>query len=97
MSTPDRDTLLLSADQLCIRIETLTTSMMDFWKSSTGWAPVEAAGILSKSKLEWQASLFYQPPPLGIGGVRRRPDSCMGQPWRACRGPTDAVPIRLLQ
>jgi len=31
--------------------------MMDFWKSAHGWAPVEAAGLLSKSMLEWQASL----------------------------------------
>ena len=48
---------MLSADQLCVRIETLTTRMMDFWKSGNGWAPVEATGLLSKSKLEWQASL----------------------------------------
>jgi len=57
MNTPDRDTLVLSADQLCVRIETLTTRMMYFWKSANGWAPVKAAGLLSKSKLEWQASL----------------------------------------
>lgn len=57
MSKPDGDTLVLSADQLCARIETLTTRMMDFWKSAHGWAPVEAAGLLSKSMLEWQASL----------------------------------------
>jgi hypothetical protein len=31
--------------------------MMDFWKSTHGWAPVEAAGLLSRSMLEWQASL----------------------------------------
>jgi len=30
---------------------------MDFWKSAHGWAPIEAAGLLNKSMLEWQASL----------------------------------------
>ena len=57
MSTPDTDTLTLSADELCTRIETLTTGMMDFWKSADGWAPVDAAGLLSRSMLDWQASL----------------------------------------
>lgn len=57
MITPDQDTLALSVDELCVRIETLTTRMMHFWKSTLGWAPVEAAGLLSRSKLEWQASL----------------------------------------
>jgi len=57
MSTPDTDTISLSAEELCTRIETLTTSMMDFWKSAHGWAPIEAAGLLNRSMLEWQASL----------------------------------------
>jgi hypothetical protein len=57
MLTPDRDTLALSVDELCVRIETLTTQMMNFWKSSDGWAPIEATGLLTRSKLEWQASL----------------------------------------
>ena len=30
---------------------------MDFWKSAHGWAPVDAAGLMSKSMLEWQSSL----------------------------------------
>jgi hypothetical protein len=31
--------------------------MMDFWKSAHGWAPIEAAGLLNISMLEWQSSL----------------------------------------
>lgn len=42
---------------VCQRIETLTTSMMAFWKDSRGWAPDEVSQLLSKSMLEWQASL----------------------------------------
>ncbi|MFH1951587.1 MAG: hypothetical protein ABIL06_08215 [Pseudomonadota bacterium] len=55
--TPDADTVRLSHEILCTRIETLTTAMMGFWKSAHGWAPIEAAGLLSKSMLGWQASL----------------------------------------
>ncbi len=54
---PDLDTLMLTPDNLCGRIQRLTSGMMSFWKSAHGWAPVEAAGILSNSMLEWQASL----------------------------------------
>lgn len=57
MSTPDTDTRAFSCDELCVRIETLTTRMMHFWKSAHGWAPIEAAGLLNSSMLEWQASL----------------------------------------
>src|SRR5262249_49332910 len=28
-----------------------------FWSKSHGWAPVEAAGLLSKSRLDWQVFL----------------------------------------
>jgi hypothetical protein len=31
--------------------------MMIFWKSARGWAPIDAAGLLSRSMLEWQVSL----------------------------------------
>jgi hypothetical protein len=39
------------------RIETLNRSLAVFWKNADGWAPIEAAGILSKSRLDWQVSL----------------------------------------
>lgn len=54
---PDIDTYEFSHTELCDRIETLTSQMMNFWKSAHGWAPIEAAGLLSISMLEWQASL----------------------------------------
>jgi len=57
MCSPEPDTLRLSIDELCDRIEALTTNMMEFWRSAHGWAPVEAAGLLSTSMLDWQASL----------------------------------------
>ena len=28
-----------------------------FWKAAHGWAPIEAAGLLSKARLDWQVSL----------------------------------------
>ncbi|MEK5136380.1 hypothetical protein MKZ18_20660 [Priestia sp. FSL W8-0001] len=30
-----------------------------FWSNSIGWAPIEAANLLSKSRLDWQVSLSY--------------------------------------
>lgn len=54
---PDSDTLNYSPEELCSRIARLTSSMMDFWKHSYGWAPAEASGLLDRSMLEWQASL----------------------------------------
>ena len=43
--------------EVCARIEQVTVAVMGFWKSAQGWATVEAAGLLSNSMLEWQASL----------------------------------------
>lgn len=57
MSSPDSDTHRLSLEELCSRIAKLTCGMMDFWKSAHEWAPIEAAGLLSVSMLEWQSSL----------------------------------------
>lgn len=31
----------------------------DFWSDALGWAPIEAASLLSKSRLDWQVSLSY--------------------------------------
>lgn len=47
----------LPIEEVCRRVGRLTSSMMTFWKSADGWASVEAAGLLNKSMLEWQASL----------------------------------------
>ncbi len=54
---PNPDTQHISCEILCGRIQKLTTGMMEFWKSAHGWAPIDAAGLLNKSMLEWQASL----------------------------------------
>ena len=43
--------------QVVQRIETLNRNLAGFWKDANGWAPIEAAGILSKSRLDWQVSL----------------------------------------
>lgn len=39
------------------RVETLNQGIAKFWSKSDGWAPVAAAGLLGKSRLDWQASL----------------------------------------
>ena len=47
----------MSLEELVKRIETLNRNLARFWKKAHGWAPIEAAGLLSKSRLDWQASL----------------------------------------
>ncbi len=54
--TPDSDTLKYPPEELCSRIAILTGCIMDFW-SDGGWAPQDAAKLLDKSMLHWQASL----------------------------------------
>ena len=44
-------------EEVCRRIQKLTSAMMRFWKDAHGWAPFEAAGLLSNSMLDWQKSL----------------------------------------
>jgi hypothetical protein len=39
------------------RITKLNSGIQKFWSKSHGWAPVEAAGLLAKSRLDWQVSL----------------------------------------
>jgi hypothetical protein len=53
----DNDTIRLPPPEVARRIATLTGNMMSFWNSAHGWAPIEAAGLLNKAMLEWQASL----------------------------------------
>jgi hypothetical protein len=49
------NTLALSA--VVGRIIKLNAGLQKFWSNSHGWAPIEAAGLLSKSRLDWQVSL----------------------------------------
>ena len=47
----------LPIDDVVLRITKLNAGLRDFWSSSQGWAPLEAANLLSKARLDWQASL----------------------------------------
>jgi hypothetical protein len=38
-------------------IISLNVKLSDFWASAHGWAPEDAANLLSKSRLDWQVSL----------------------------------------
>jgi hypothetical protein len=49
-----------SNEEIVNRIVRLTVRMTDFWASPRGWAPIESAHLLSKSRLDWQASLSRQ-------------------------------------
>lgn len=39
------------------RIEKLNSQLARFWSRSNGWAPIAAAELLGKSRLDWQVSL----------------------------------------
>lgn len=41
------------------KIIELNKHACDFWSNAIGWAPVEAANLLSKSRLDWQVSLSH--------------------------------------
>lgn len=49
-----------SAEETIKRIIKLTEGLANFWKSSKAWAPIEASELLTKSRLDWQASLARQ-------------------------------------
>src|SRR6266487_589359 len=49
-----------SAEETVKRIIKLTEGLTNFWKSASAWAPIEAAELLTKSRLDWQASLARQ-------------------------------------
>jgi hypothetical protein len=46
-----------SLSEVIEQIETLNRKLAGFWKAAHGWAPIEAAGLLSKARLNWQVSL----------------------------------------
>ena len=54
------DKTIYSREETINRIINLTEGLSDFWKSPHGWAPIEAANLLTKSRLDWQASLARQ-------------------------------------
>jgi hypothetical protein len=44
-------------EEVVARIVALNAGLSKFWSSAEGWAPIEAAHLLSKSRLDWQVSL----------------------------------------
>lgn len=54
------ETKKYSREETINRIITLTEGLTRFWESPHGWAPIEAAELLTKSRLDWQASLARQ-------------------------------------
>jgi hypothetical protein len=47
----------MSIAEVVNRIVTLNDGLRRFWTVAEGWAPIEAAQLLSKSRLDWQVSL----------------------------------------
>src|SRR5689334_20598189 len=47
----------MSNEEVVNRIIQLNKGMYEFWNTAKGWAPIEAAELLSKSRLDWQISL----------------------------------------
>jgi len=47
----------MPVEEVMARIETLSDGLRNFWSNAKGWAPIEAAHLLSKSRLDWQVSL----------------------------------------
>jgi hypothetical protein len=53
----ENEPLSYSNEEVIERIIKLTEGLAEFWSSSNGWAPIKAADLMSKSRLDWQASL----------------------------------------
>jgi hypothetical protein len=51
-----------SVSETIERIIKLTEGLNNFWESPNSWAPIEAAELLTKSRLDWQLSLAKQLP-----------------------------------
>jgi len=57
MNIPDVDTLTI--EEVIRRICTLNEGIREFWSAADGWAPAEAALLLSRSRLDRQVSLSH--------------------------------------
>lgn len=55
LASPSIDEMAIT--EVIDRIESLNNGIAKFWSKSDGWAPVAAAGLLGKSRLDWQTSL----------------------------------------
>ncbi|WP_214814158.1 hypothetical protein [Exiguobacterium sp. s196] len=49
----------LSYKETVNKIIELNEHIKDFWSNAHGWAPIEAADLLSRSRLDWLVSLSY--------------------------------------
>jgi hypothetical protein len=49
----------LSYKETVNKIVELNNHINSFWSSAYGWAPIEAANLLSKSRLDWLSSLSH--------------------------------------
>lgn len=47
----------MDINECVARIVCLNQGLSDFWGNAKGWAPIEVAELLSKQRLDWQASL----------------------------------------
>lgn len=56
----EREILKYTDEEVIDRIIKLNEGLANFWSNSGGWAPIEAAQLLTKSRLDWQASLSRQ-------------------------------------
>ena len=54
---PQQTVDTMAIGEVIDRIDGLNRGIAKFWSKSEGWAPVAAAGLLGKSRLDWQASL----------------------------------------
>jgi hypothetical protein len=48
---------IMPISEVVSRIVSLNEGLRDFWSDAVGWAPIDAAHLLSKSRLDWQVSL----------------------------------------
>lgn len=52
-----QDIINMPIENVVSRIQTLTIGLEVFWSRADGWAPIEAAQLLSRSRLDWQVSI----------------------------------------
>lgn len=50
---------VLSYSEIVDKIVKLNEYIQSFWSKAEGWAPIDAANLLSKSRLDWLVSLSY--------------------------------------
>lgn len=53
----ENEPLSYSNEEVIERIIKLTKEICTFWSNASGWAPKKASDLMSKSRLDWQASL----------------------------------------